>query len=56
MIGGSLGEAHSEKISKVMDHAVRVGAPFIGLNDSGGARIQEGVDLWRHMARSLTET
>jgi propionyl-CoA carboxylase beta chain len=44
VIGGSLGEAHSEKISKVMDHAVRVGAPFIGLNDSGGARIQEGVD------------
>lgn len=44
VIGGSLGEAHSEKISKVMDHAVRVGTPFIGLNDSGGARIQEGVD------------
>ncbi len=44
VIGGSLGEAHSEKIGKVMDHAVRVGAPFIGLNDSGGARIQEGVD------------
>ena len=44
VIGGSLGAAHSEKIGKVMDHAVRVGAPFIGLNDSGGARIQEGVD------------
>lgn len=44
VIGGSLGEAHSEKISKVMDQAVRVGAPFIGINDSGGARIQEGVD------------
>ncbi|MGC8602593.1 MAG: acyl-CoA carboxylase subunit beta, partial [Desulfomonilaceae bacterium] len=44
VIGGSLGEAHSEKIGKVMDHAVRVGAPIIGLNDSGGARIQEGVD------------
>ena len=44
MIGGSLGEAHSQKISKVMDHAVRVGSPIIGLNDSGGARIQEGVD------------
>lgn len=42
--GGSLGEAHSQKISKIMDHAVRVGAPIIGLNDSGGARIQEGVD------------
>ncbi len=44
IMGGSLGEAHSEKICKVMDHALRVGAPFIGLNDSGGARIQEGVD------------
>ncbi len=44
VIGGSLGEAHSQKISKVMDHAVRVGCPIIGLNDSGGARIQEGVD------------
>lgn len=44
IVGGSLGEAHSEKISKVMDHSVRVGTPFIGLNDSGGARIQEGVD------------
>lgn len=42
--GGSLGEAHSQKISKMMDHAVRVGAPVIGLNDSGGARIQDGVD------------
>jgi propionyl-CoA carboxylase beta chain len=44
VIGGSLGEAHSQKISKVMDQAVRVGSPIIGLNDSGGARIQEGVD------------
>ncbi|WP_084502990.1 acyl-CoA carboxylase subunit beta [Desulfatirhabdium butyrativorans] len=44
VIGGSLGEAHSQKIAKVMDHAVRVGCPIIGLNDSGGARIQEGVD------------
>lgn len=44
VVGGSLGAAHSEKIGKVMDHAVRVGSPFIGLNDSGGARIQEGVD------------
>ncbi|SPD74693.1 Propionyl-CoA carboxylase beta chain [uncultured Desulfobacterium sp.] len=44
IIGGSLGEAHSQKICKVMDHAVRVGSPIIGLNDSGGARIQEGVD------------
>ncbi len=44
VIGGSLGEAHSQKICKVMDHAVRVGCPMIGLNDSGGARVQEGVD------------
>ena len=44
VVGGSLGEAHSQKICKVMDLAVKVGAPIIGLNDSGGARIQEGVD------------
>ena len=43
VFGGSLSEAHAEKICKVMDHAVKVGAPLIGLNDSGGARIQEGV-------------
>ena len=44
VIGGSLGAAHAQKICKVMDLAVNVGAPIIGLNDSGGARIQEGVD------------
>lgn len=44
VIGGSLGEAHAQKICKVMDLAVKVGNPIIGLNDSGGARIQEGVD------------
>ncbi|HTG00707.1 MAG TPA: acyl-CoA carboxylase subunit beta [Nitrospirota bacterium] len=44
IMGGSLGEAHSQKICKMMDHAVGVGAPIIGLNDSGGARIQEGVE------------
>ncbi|MEK9785894.1 MAG: acyl-CoA carboxylase subunit beta [Gammaproteobacteria bacterium] len=44
VLGGSLSEAHAQKICKVMDHAMRVGAPVIGLNDSGGARIQEGVD------------
>jgi propionyl-CoA carboxylase beta chain len=43
VFGGALSEAHAEKICKVMDQAVRVGAPVIGLNDSGGARIQEGV-------------
>lgn len=43
VFGGSLSETHAEKICKVMDLAMRVGAPIIGLNDSGGARIQEGV-------------
>ncbi|NIP14616.1 MAG: methylmalonyl-CoA carboxyltransferase [Pseudomonadales bacterium] len=43
VFGGSLSEAHAEKICKVMDQAMKVGAPLIGLNDSGGARIQEGV-------------
>src|SRR6186997_2980353 len=43
VFGGSLSEAHAEKICKVMDLAMQVGAPVIGLNDSGGARIQEGV-------------
>ncbi len=41
---GSLGEMHSKKICKVMDLAMKAGAPFVGINDSGGARIQEGVD------------
>lgn len=44
VFGGSLGELHSAKICKVMDLAIKNGAPFIGLNDSGGARIQEGVN------------
>tara|TARA_R110001583_G_scaffold145096_1_gene297112 strand:- start:48496 stop:50049 length:1554 start_codon:yes stop_codon:yes gene_type:complete len=43
VFGGSLSETHAEKICKIMDHAIKVGAPCIGLNDSGGARIQEGV-------------
>ena len=43
VFGGALSETHAEKICKVMDHALKVGAPIIGLNDSGGARIQEGV-------------
>jgi propionyl-CoA carboxylase beta chain len=43
VFGGSLSETHAEKICKVMDLAMKNGAPFIGLNDSGGARIQEGV-------------
>ena len=43
VLGGSLSEAHGQKICKIMDLAMKVGAPVIGLNDSGGARIQEGV-------------
>jgi acetyl-CoA carboxylase carboxyltransferase component len=43
VFGGSLSEAHAEKICKIMDLAMKVGAPILGLNDSGGARIQEGV-------------
>lgn len=43
VFGGSLSETHAEKICKVMDHARKAGCPIVGLNDSGGARIQEGV-------------
>jgi acetyl-CoA carboxylase carboxyltransferase component len=60
VLGGSLGEAYAEKICKVMDLAVRTGTPIIGINDSGGARIQEGVVslggyaeiFWRNVAAS----
>jgi len=60
VIGGSLGEMHAGKICKVMDMAAKVGVPVIGLNDSGGARIQEGVDslggyaeiFWRNVRAS----
>jgi len=44
VLGGSLGEMHARKIVKVMDLAMKLGIPFVGLNDSGGARIQEGID------------
>ncbi len=44
VFGGSLSETNAEKITKIMDMAIQVGAPIIGLNDSGGARIQEGVE------------
>lgn len=44
VVGGSLGEMHAKKICKVQDLALKVGAPIVGLNDSGGARIQEGID------------
>jgi acetyl-CoA carboxylase carboxyltransferase component len=60
VFGGSLGLAHASKITKVMDLALKNGAPVIGLNDSGGARIQEGVDalggyaeiFWRNTVAS----
>ncbi len=42
--GGSLGLMHAKKITKIMDHSIRMGVPLIGINDSGGARIQEGVN------------
>ena len=44
VVGGSLGEMHAAKICKAMDNALKMGAPIVGLNDSGGARIQEAVD------------
>ena len=44
VLGGSLSQIAAQKISKVMDHAIKVGAPVVGINDSGGARIQEGID------------
>lgn len=44
VLGGSLGEAHAAKITKIMDMAGRTGSPVVGINDSGGARIQEGVE------------
>jgi len=44
VLGGSVGEAHGQKICKLLDLALENGAPVIGINDSGGARIQEGVD------------
>ena len=44
VLGGSLSQAAAQKIAKVMDHAMKVGAPIVGINDSGGARIQEGID------------
>jgi propionyl-CoA carboxylase beta chain len=50
VFGGSMGEAFGQKVAKVMDHAVKVGCPVIGLNDGGGARIQEGVVALAHYA------
>lgn len=54
VFGGSLSESHANKIAKIMDKAIQVGAPVIGLNDSGGARIQEGVDSLAGYAEVFT--
>ena len=51
VMGGSLAEAHAEKICRIMDLAMQNGAPVIGLNDSGGARIQEGGSFSRRICR-----
>ena len=56
VFGGSLSETFANKIRKVMDQAMKVGAPVIGINDSGGARIQEGVNSLPGMLRSLCAT
>ena len=53
VFGGSLGEVFGEKIVKVMDLAMKIGCPLIGINDSGGARIQEGVVSARPVRRDL---
>lgn len=59
--GGSLSETHAAKICRIMDRAMKAGAPIIGLNDSGGARIQEGVmslagRVWPGLTRGLVCT
>lgn len=51
VFGGALSESLAMKICKVMDQAMKMGAPVIGLNDSGGARIQEGVNAWQVMQK-----
>lgn len=48
-VGGALGEVFAKKVCKIMDLALKAGCPVIGLNESGGARIQEGVKVWRAM-------
>ena len=56
VIGGSLGEMHAKKITNVMDMAIKTGAPFISINDSGGARIEEGIDALKGLVRYSPET
>lgn len=54
--GGSLGSMHARKITKIMDYALRMKIPLIGINDSGGARIQEGVNSLAGYGESFSET
>lgn len=56
VIGGSLGEMQAAKICKVMDMAAKMGAPIVGINDSGGARIQEGIDALKGFGDISIET
>ena len=56
VFGGSLSEAHAEKICKIMDHAMKVGAPVIGLNDSGGAAFKKAWRRWAAMPRCFSAT
>jgi propionyl-CoA carboxylase beta chain len=56
VFGGSLSERHAQKICKIMDTAMKVGAPVIGLNDSGGARIQEASPAWVAMPKCFSVT
>ncbi len=51
--GGSLGYMHAKKITKIMDHAMKLGVPIIGINDSGGARSRRASTHWRATARSF---
>lgn len=56
VFGGALGEVYGQKIVKVMDFALKTGCPVVGINDSGGARIQEGVASSAPTARSSAAT
>ncbi len=56
VFGGSLSEAHAEKICKIMDHAMKVGAPVIGVNDSGAPAFRKGSPLWAAMPMSSSAT
>jgi propionyl-CoA carboxylase beta chain len=53
IFGGALGEVYGEKICKIIDFAIKTGVPLIGINEGGGARIQEGVVITRPLRRDL---